>query len=227
MITLENVCKIYDRNHVEALRNVSLDVRDGDYLSITGASGSGKTTLMHILGLLDAPTSGRYLLDGEDVSALRPSARAKLRGDAIGFVFQSFRLLQDLTAVENVALPLAFQGVPERRRLARAEALLEAVGLADRRDHHPKALSGGQQQRVAIARALAAEPRVLLADEPTAGLDPDAVRDVLALFDQLHADGRTIILITHDPAVAARAERRAVITAGVLQTQSEDTEDFP
>ncbi len=217
MITLQNICKIYGRNQVEALRSVSLHVANGDYLSITGASGSGKTTLMHILGLLDAPSSGRYLLDGRDVSALRPDARARLRGEAIGFVFQSFRLLQDLSALENAALPLAFQGVPERVRLAKARELLARVGLAERAPHRPRELSGGQQQRVAIARALAADPRVLLADEPTAGLDPAATQDILTLFDQLHADGHTIILITHDPAVAARATRRAAIQTGQLK----------
>ncbi len=222
MITLENICKIYDRGRVEALRGVSLTVSRGDYLSVTGASGSGKTTLMHILGLLDAPTSGRYLLDGEDVSQLPPEARARLRGQAVGFVFQSFRLLQDLTALENAALPLAFQGVPKRVRLARAQELLEAVGLAGREGHRPKALSGGQQQRVAIARALATGPRLLLADEPTAGLDPEAASGVLALFDRLHKSGHTLILITHDPKAAARAARRASICAGKLKEEPHD-----
>ncbi|NBH76738.1 ABC transporter ATP-binding protein [Clostridiaceae bacterium] len=222
MITLENICKIYDRGRVEALRGVSLTVSRGDYLSVTGASGSGKTTLMHILGLLDAPTSGRYLLDGEDVSQLPPEERARLRGQAVGFVFQSFRLLQDLTALENAALPLAFQGVPERVRLARARELLEAVGLAGREGHRPKALSGGQQQRVAIARALATGPRLLLADEPTAGLDPEAASGVLALFDRLHKSGHTLILITHDPKAAARAARRASICAGKLKEEPHD-----
>lgn len=222
MITLENICKIYDRGRVEALRGVSLTVSRGDYLSVTGASGSGKTTLMHILGLLDAPTSGRYLLDGEDVSQLPPEERARLRGQAVGFVFQSFQLLQDLTALENAALPLAFQGVPERVRLARARELLEAVGLAGREGHRPKALSGGQQQRVAIARALATGPRLLLADEPTAGLDPEAASGVLALFDRLHKSGHTLILITHDPKAAARAARRASICAGKLKEEPHD-----
>lgn len=207
---------------MEALRGVSLTVSRGDYLSVTGASGSGKTTLMHILGLLDAPTSGRYLLDGEDVSQLPPEERARLRGQAVGFVFQSFRLLQDLTALENAALPLAFQGVPERVRLARARELLEAVGLAGREGHRPKALSGGQQQRVAIARALATGPRLLLADEPTAGLDPEAASGVLALFDRLHKNGHTLILITHDPKAAARAARRASICAGKLKEEPHD-----
>ncbi len=204
---------------MQALQNVCLHASPGDYLSISGASGSGKTTLMHILGLLDAPSSGRYLLEGQDVSAVSPEDRSALRSQAIGFVFQSFRLLQDLSALENVALPLAFQGVPEKIRLARAAELLEAVGLAERAPHRPKALSGGQQQRVAIARALAARPRVLLADEPTAGLDPAATQDVLALFDQLHDAGHTIILITHDPGVAARAARHAAITDGILKEE--------
>ena len=224
MILLENICKIYDRNRVEALRDVSLSVAEGDYLSITGASGSGKTTLMHILGLLDSPSSGSYRLDGDDVSALSAGERAALRGRAIGFVFQSFRLLPDLTALENVALPLALQGIPTGARLKRAGRLLAQVGLAERAPHHPRELSGGQQQRVAIARALAAGPRVLLADEPTAGLDPAASEDVLSLFDRLHEEGHTIVLITHDPGAAARAGRRAVIRNGQLHLLREGRE---
>lgn len=230
MITLEKVCKMYrEAAHplrgqparcVEALRAVDLTVAPGDYLSITGASGSGKTTLMHILGLLDTPTAGRYLLDGCEVSALTPGERAQLRSKAIGFVFQSFRLLNELTALENAALPLTFQGVSRAVREKRAAELLTLVGLGERMWHRPAALSGGQQQRVAIARALAAEPRVLLADEPTAGLDPAATGEVLALFDRLHAEGHTIILITHSPLVAARSKRRAVIENGLLKEEN-------
>lgn len=200
---------------MEALRGVSLTVSRGDYLSVTGASGSGKTTLMHILGLLDAPTSGRYLLDGEDVSQLPPEARARLRGQAVGFVFQSFRLLQDLTALENAALPLAFQGVPERVRLARARELLEAVGLAGREGHRPKALSGGQQQRVAIARALATKPSIILADEPTGNLDSKTSQEVLNLM-QISSEkyGQTIVMITHNEEIAQLGNRIVHIEDG-------------
>lgn len=201
---------------MRALDGLNLSVPRGAYLSISGVSGSGKSTLMHILGLLDRPTTGNYQFDGVDTDTLSANDCAALRGREIGFVFQSFRLLDELEALENVALPLTFAGVGRKERLSRAAALLEAVGLYDRRFHHPNELSGGQQQRVAIARALAAEPSLLLADEPTGNLDPVSTQEVLALFDRLHDEGRTIILITHDRAVAARAQTRAVIENGRL-----------
>lgn len=216
MLKLIHASKIYHESGVCALRGIDLTVRSGDYVSITGASGSGKSTLMHVLGLLDTLTEGRYLLDGEDVSHLPPRELARLRSERIGFVFQRFQLIPGMTALENVALPLALQGVPYAVRLGRAAELLEAVGLSDRMMHKPGQLSGGQQQRVAIARAVAAEPTVVLADEPTAGLDPDAADGILALLDKLHRAGNTVILITHDRGAAARAERRMTLENGVL-----------
>lgn len=216
MLKLIHASKIYHESGVRALRGIDLTVRAGDYVSITGASGSGKSTLMHVLGLLDTLTEGRYLLDGEDVSHLPPRELARLRSERIGFVFQRFQLIPGMTALENVALPLALQGVPRAVRLGRAAELLEAVGLSDRMTHKPGQLSGGQQQRVAIARAVAAKPAVVLADEPTAGLDPDAADGILALLDELHRAGNTVVLITHDRGAAARAERRMTLEHGVL-----------
>ena len=216
MLKLIHASKIYHRSGVCALRAVDLDVARGEYVSITGASGSGKSTLMHVLGLLDTLTAGRYLLDGEDVSRLPPQALARLRSERIGFVFQRFQLIPGMTALENVALPLVLQGVPHAVRLGRAAEQLEAVGLSDRLMHKPGQLSGGQQQRVAIARAVVTQPDVILADEPTAGLDPEAAADVLALFDRLHRAGNTIVLITHDRSAAARAARRLCLENGTL-----------
>ena len=216
MLKLIHASKIYDRSGVYALRGIELSVAAGDYVSITGASGSGKSTLMHILGLLDTPTSGSYLLDGEEVSALPPQARARLRGEKIGFVFQHAQLLPGMTALENVALPLTLQGVGRAERLARAAAALDAVGLSHRMTHRPAQLSGGQQQRVAVARAVVTRPRVILADEPTAALDPAAAGDVLALLGELHHQGGTVVLITHDHEAARRAARRLYLESGVL-----------
>ena len=216
MIVLRDVCKTYEKNAVSALRHVNLDVAQGQYLSIVGPSGSGKSTLMHILGCMDTPTSGQYFLGGDAVCAMDGDALARLRNLQIGFVFQSFRLSPDLSALENVALPLLFRGVPKRERLQRAAQALTRVGLQDRMQHRPSMLSGGQQQRVAIARAVCTEPSVLLADEPTGNLDPAAAQEVLALFDALHDAGNTIILITHDRTVAARAQRCAMIAQGEL-----------
>ena len=211
MLKLISASKIYDSSGVTALHRIDLHVARGDYVSVTGASGSGKSTLMHILGLL-----GSYLLCGTDVSHLSPAALTARRASEIGFVFQQFQLLPGLTALENTALPLAIGGIPRSVRLARARAALLSVGLGDRMEHLPNALSGGQQQRVAIARAIITRPCVLLADEPTAGLDPVSAADVLALFDSLHESGHTIVLITHDPAAARRATRRLRLENGVL-----------
>ena len=216
MILLRKVCKIYDKGSVCALRDIDLDIEQGEYVSIVGASGSGKTTLMHILGCMDTPTSGQYVLGGRDVGALDADALARIRGREIGFVFQSFRLSPDLTALQNVALPLLFRGMARRERERYAAAALERVGLAHRMQHRPDMLSGGQQQRVAIARAVCAQPSVLLADEPTGNLDPASAREVLTLFDELHDAGHTIVLITHDNTVAARAHRRVTIEDGRL-----------
>lgn len=216
MLKLQKVCKIYDKGNVCALHDVDLSIERGDYLSIVGASGSGKTTLMHILGCMDAPSSGRYLLRGVDVGGLGSDALARIRNREIGFVFQAFRLSHDMTALENAALPLLFRGVPKREREALAAEALRRVGLEGRMDHRPDMLSGGQQQRVAIARAVCAGPAVLLADEPTGNLDPASAAEVLELLDSLHESGHTIVLITHDRAVAHRAARRASIDNGRL-----------
>jgi putative ABC transport system ATP-binding protein len=201
---------------VHALRDVDLTVRRGEYVAVIGQSGSGKSTLLNMLGCLDAPTSGRYLLEGLDVAHLDERQQAVLRNRQIGFIFQAFNLIPRTSALAQVELPLVYAGVGRRVRRERAEAALALVGLAERADHRPNQLSGGQQQRVAVARALVTTPALLLADEPTGNLDSTSTRDVLALFDRLHAAGRTIVLITHDDEVAARAERVVVVTDGRL-----------
>ena len=220
MIELADICKSYPmgRGRFAALRRVSLRVAAGDFLAITGPSGSGKTTLMNILGLLDTPDSGRYRLAGQEVAGSRPERLARLRLTKIGFVFQQFQLIARLTALENAALPLSIAGVPAKERRDRAEGLLEQVGLLSHAGHRPAQLSGGQQQRVAIARALALDPPLLLADEPTGNLDRRAGQAVLELLEQLNGQGRTIVLITHDPAVARRAGRQAQLCDGQLTT---------
>jgi putative ABC transport system ATP-binding protein len=199
---------------VRALVGVDLTVREGAYLAITGPSGSGKSTLMHVLGCLDALTTGSYRLDGVEVGAMDEYGLAAARNRLIGFVFQQFHLLPGLSAVRNVELPLAYAGVGRADRRARAVAALERVGLGDRTDHRPGELSGGQQQRVAVARALVTEPALLLADEPTGNLDSASTEDVLDLFDELHAAGRTIVVITHEQDVAARAQDRLHLRDG-------------
>ena len=198
------------------LSDITLRIPPGQYAAMIGASGSGKSTLMNILGCLDRPTSGVYRLHGRDVSTLPPDELAKVRGEEIGFVFQGFQLIPRLTAIENVMLPLMLQGVSEPERRARAEQLLLRVGLHSRMYHLPAALSGGQQQRVAIARALIRRPALILADEPTGSLDPDATQEILSLLEDLHRAGQTILLITHNPAVAARAERRLTLQGGKI-----------
>ena len=193
---------------VQALRGVDADVGAGEYIAITGPSGSGKSTLMHILGCLDTPTSGTYRLDGEDVSTLSGKRLAHVRNRKVGFVFQTFNLMPRLSVEENVALPLKYRGgVSRGARRARALALLERLGLGHRIGHRPDELSGGERQRVAIARALVGEPAILMADEPTGNLDSTAGNEVLKTFAELHATGHTIVLVTHDPGVAARAGR--------------------
>lgn len=216
MLKLIHASKIYDKSGVQALDGIDFSAQDDEYISIIGASGSGKSTMMHVLGLLDTLSGGQYLLDGEDVSHLHPKELARRRGQKIGFVFQRFQLAEGMSALDNVALPLVFAGVPRGERLRRAEQALAAVGLSGRLLHRPGQLSGGQQQRVAVARAIVAEPSVLLADEPTAGLDPDAAADVLDLLGALHQRGNTVILITHDRAAAQRAERRLRLEHGRL-----------
>ena len=193
---------------VEALRGVDVQVGAGEYVAITGPSGSGKSTLMHILGCLDSPTAGSYRLDGEDVSALSGKRLANVRNRKVGFVFQTFNLMPRLTVEENVALPLKYRGgVSRGERRTRARGLLERLGLAHRIGHRPDELSGGERQRVAIARALVGEPAILMADEPTGNLDSKSGGEVLTTFAELHGAGHTIVLVTHDPGVAARAQR--------------------
>ncbi len=218
MLHISHLCKRYPlgRASFPALNDVSFHIAPGQYAAIVGPSGSGKSTLMHLLGCLDRPTSGSYLLHGRAVATLSSTQLAKVRGEEIGFVFQGFPLIPRLTALENTALPLLLCGTSPSARLAKAEALLRRVGLGERLHHRPAQLSGGQKQRVAIARALCRNPAVLLADEPTGSLDPASTREVLDLLDQLHLEGRTIVLITHDMQVAARAELRFRMEDGRL-----------
>ena len=222
MIRMENICKIYDRGRVRAVDKVNLTIAPGTYTAILGASGSGKSTLMHLIGLLDRPTSGEYWLCGQPTSGLSARNRAALSRAHIGFVFQSFSLVPGMDALENAALPLAFRGVSREKRLDCAPDTLCMVGLGARLHHTPEMLSGGQQQRVAIARALCTDPDLLLADEPTGNLDPRAAREILDLFDRLHADGRTIVWITHDQQAAKRAERRILMHEGKLCPEQEN-----
>ncbi|HSS78856.1 MAG TPA: ABC transporter ATP-binding protein [Thermoanaerobaculia bacterium] len=217
MIELEGIERTYTRpggEPVRALREISLRIERGEFLAVVGASGSGKSTLMNVLGLLDRPDAGRYLLDGEDISHLGIDAQARLRNRRIGFVFQSFHLLPRTSALENVELPLLYSDRASVAGLGRRA--LEAVGLADRIDHKPSELSGGQQQRVAIARALVNEPDLLLADEPTGNLDERAAGEIMDIFHTLHAAGRTIVLVTHDPNLAAHCDRICRLESGRL-----------
>jgi putative ABC transport system ATP-binding protein len=209
VLEVRDLTKVYGHGEatVHALRGVSLIVERGDYVAIMGSSGSGKSTLMNILGALDVPSAGSYLLDGVDVSRLADRQLALARNRLIGFIFQAFNLIPRTSALANVELPMAYAGVKARERRRRALAALDVVGLGDRARHEPNQLSGGQQQRVAVARALVTEPALLLADEPTGNLDSHSTADVLDVFDDLSSSGRTIVLITHEPEVGARAKR--------------------
>jgi putative ABC transport system ATP-binding protein len=219
IIELMDVSRVYDlgRVQVPALQEVNLQVAQGEFLAIVGPSGSGKSTMMNILGCLDRPTTGRYVLDGQPVEELDDDGLALIRSRSIGFVFQSYNLLPRTSALENVATPLMYQGVGRKERMARAAMALERLGLGDRMDHEPSELSGGQQQRVGIARALVTEPALILADEPTGNLDSHSGAEVLQLFRDLHAIGRTIVLITHDADVADAADRAVHLRDGQLQ----------
>ncbi len=219
MIELCNICKYYGagETQVRALDGVSLSVEAGEFLAIVGRSGSGKSTLMNVLGCLDVPTAGEYRLEGRSVFSLSQGALSAIRNRYIGFIFQRFFLLPTLTALENVELPLIYAGVGKQKRREMARAMLERVGLSDRLSHYPAQMSGGQQQRVAIARAAVGRPAVLLADEPTGNLDAVSGEAVMSLLKELHAGGTTLLLITHDRAVAAAAERRVEMRAGKLQ----------
>ena len=204
---------------VIALKDVGMAIRHGEFVAIMGPSGSGKSTLMNLIGCLDTPSSGRYLCDGVDVATLDAEQRAILRRDKIGFVFQGFNLLPRMSALENVAMPMAYANVPREERLQRAHVAMAAVGLATREAHRPSELSGGQQQRVAIARALINRPPILLADEPTGALDSKTGEEILALFKQLQAEDHTVVLITHDPDVAQHCDRIFVMRDGELHEQ--------
>jgi putative ABC transport system ATP-binding protein len=209
IIATEGLTKDYHLgpHTVHALRGVSVTIEPGEFVAVMGPSGSGKSTFMNLLGCLDTPTAGRYVVDGEDIAGLSPDTLARIRNAKIGFVFQQFNLLPRTTALENVELPLLYAGVSARERRARARARLAAVALADREHHQPSQLSGGQQQRVAIARALANDPAVILADEPTGNLDSRTSVEVLTLLQRLNRDGLTIVLVTHEPDIAAYARR--------------------
>jgi putative ABC transport system ATP-binding protein len=216
IIALDHVSRVYSMGHLEvpALNDVSLQVLPGEFVAIVGPSGSGKTTMMNILGCLDRPTHGSYLLAGTPVAELDDDGLAKLRSLTIGFVFQSYNLLSRTSALDNVATPLLYQGISRKERTARATATLERLGLGDRLTHEPTELSGGQQQRVAVARALVTEPALILADEPTGNLDSHSGAEVLALLHELNAAGRTIVLITHDQEVADAATRQIHLRDG-------------
>ena len=222
LIFLEGLSKVFYTEEVEthALSNINLSIRTGEFVSIAGPSGCGKTTLLSILGLLDSPTSGKYRLDSEPVEQLSASQRAKIRNQAIGFIFQAFNLIGDLTVYENVELPLTYRGMPGAERKERVQAALERVGMAHRVAHYPSQLSGGQQQRVAVARAIVGKPLILLADEPTGNLDSKNGNAVMELLKELHAEGATICMVTHDPRYAHVADRAVHLFDG--QIVSED-----
>jgi putative ABC transport system ATP-binding protein len=220
---VERVYRLGEDVEVRALAGVSLRIARGEFVAIMGSSGSGKSTLMHILGCLDAPTAGRYLLDGVDVRDIAEDDLADLRNRKIGFVFQSFNLVARTTAVANVELPLAYAGLGRRERRARATAALAAVGMEDRLHHLPSELSGGQQQRAAVARAIVTDPAIVLADEPTGNLDSRSTEEILGVFARLNAEGRTVVLITHESDVAARARR--VVRLGDGRVLSDEATD--
>ena len=227
ILELRDICKDYQqgREPVRVLKNINLTVEKGDYLAIMGPSGSGKTTLMNIIGCLDVPTSGSYVLEGRDLKDLSDDDLAEVRNKHIGFVFQSFHLLPKMEAVDNVALPLLYADVPLKERRARAEEALKAVGLGERIHFLPNQLSGGQCQRVAIARAIVGNPQLLLADEPTGALDTKAGNQIMEIFRRLSGEGMTIIMITHEPSIAACADKTYRILDGELKTQEEHHEE--
>jgi putative ABC transport system ATP-binding protein len=218
MIEIRNMSKIYRIGDVEvmALNNISLNIKQHEFVSIIGPSGSGKSTLMNMIGCLDVPTSGEYRLDGMEVSGLSDDQLAYIRNHKIGFIFQGFNLIQKLNSLENVELPLIYQGIPTRDRYERSVEALKLVGLDDRIQHKPTELSGGQQQRVAIARALVANPQIILADEPTGNLDSKSGKDIMNILKELHLKGSTIVLITHDNDIAMMAERIVRIQDGQI-----------
>ncbi len=219
LVEVRDICKVYNpgENEVRALDHVSLSIEKGEFVAIIGQSGSGKSTLMNMLGCLDVPTSGEYYLNGKDVSTLSDDEQSDIRNREIGFIFQGFNLISNLTAQENVELPLIYRGVPRKERERLAVESLKIVGLSHRMDHKPNEMSGGQQQRVAIARAIAAKPPVILADEPTGNLDSASSKEILQILKELYLGGRTVILITHDNGIAAQAKRVIRIMDGRIE----------
>lgn len=218
LIEIRNMCKIYNpgENEVRALDHVDLQINRHEFVAIIGQSGSGKSTLMNMLGCLDVPTSGTYYLNGQDVSHLTDDELSDIRNREIGFIFQGFNLIANMTAIENVELPLIYRGVPKKEREELSRTALKKVGLEKRMDHKPSEMSGGQQQRVAIARAIAQAPPVILADEPTGNLDSGSTKEIMGILKELHKEGRTVILITHDNEIAARAKRIIRIMDGKI-----------
>ena len=217
MITLEAVDKVYRTARIEttALRNINIEIQPGEFVSIMGPSGSGKSTLLHVMGLLDVATRGRVRVGGNEIASGKDRALARIRNQHIGFVFQTFHLVGDLTVLDNVEIPLLYRSLSRAERRRHALATLERVGLASRTHHYPAELSGGQQQRVAIARAIAGDPKLLLADEPTGNLDSAMAREVMQLLEELNSQGTIVVIVTHDPEIAARAQRNVHIVDGV------------
>ena len=219
LIHIENMKKIYNpgENEVRALDGIDLDIEKGDLVAIVGHSGSGKSTLMNIIGCLDTPTSGKYVLDGQDVASMTDNQLADVRNKEIGFIFQGFNLISNLDAVGNVELPLVYRGVSKNERKQLAMEALKSVGLEDRMKHKPNEMSGGQQQRVAVARAVAAKPPIILADEPTGNLDTKSTQEIMEILKELHRSGRTVIIITHDEEIASQAHRVIRILDGRIE----------
>ena len=222
LVEIKDMCKIYNpgENEVWALNHVNVSIEEGEFVAIIGQSGSGKSTLMNMLGCLDVPTSGAYMLHGKDVAGLSDDELSDIRNREIGFVFQGFNLIQNLTALENVELPLIYRGVSKHQRLELSKAALVKVGLEKRMEHKPAEMSGGQQQRVAIARAIAQAPPIILADEPTGNLDSGSTKEIMQIMKELHKEGRTVILITHDNEIAAQADRIIKIKDGRIESDS-------
>ena len=219
LIHIENMKKIYNpgENEVRALDGIDLDIEKGDLVAIVGHSGSGKSTLMNMLGCLDTPTSGKYVLDGQDVASMTDNQLADVRNKEIGFIFQGFNLISNLDAVGNVELPLVYRGVSKNERKQLAMEALKSVGLEDRMKHKPNEMSGGHQQRVAVARAVAAKPPIILADEPTGNLDTKSTQEIMEILKELHRSGRTVIIITHDEEIASQAHRVIRILDGRIE----------
>lgn len=222
LVDVQDICKVYNpgENEVWALDHISVQIQEKEFVAIIGQSGSGKSTLMNMLGCLDVPTSGTYMLHGQDVSHMSDDELSDIRNKEIGFIFQGFNLIQNLTALENVELPLIYRGVSKKERIALAENALKKVGLENRMDHKPSEMSGGQQQRVAIARAIAQAPPIILADEPTGNLDSGSSREIMQILKELHEEGRTVILITHDNGIAAQAKRIIKIMDGKIESDT-------